>query len=370
MKRKLLISILLLIIIGNFLYRIWGYRENYLIPYNNQFWHEKYIKSQWVVSNSKEGIGDDGLFTYVGYQYVNGLDPTGINAETPPLGKYLIGITILIFNNQAVFAILTGISSIILLFFLAKSVLGSVIPALCTVLLFSFDQLFYTQLSAPYLDLLYLTTILAFLLFLQKKHYFYAAVSFGLMMGTKNSLSSLLTGVCLSIVFTWLQGNKDFKKWILNLPFAGIVFLLIYIQYFLLGHTIKDFLGVQKWIALFYAQGAKSEIGSYLLMLLKGEWHTWWGTVQRVTEWNILWPISAGVTLIWGVNLVVKKNLDSLVILIWCLIYSVFLLFIPVWPRYFLLQIPFFYLITIHLLNSTIHSGYFYRLSFLKKSKE
>jgi predicted membrane-bound dolichyl-phosphate-mannose-protein mannosyltransferase len=350
MNKNLIIGILLVLLLGNFLYRIWSYRENYLTPFDEKYWENKYLKSQWVIPNSKEGLGDDGLYAYAGYKYIHGADPTSINPEMPPLGKYLIGITITLFGNQAVFALVTGIATLVLLYFLSLSILKSKLLALVTVTFFSFEPLFYTQLSAPYLDLLYLSFLLAFMFFLVRKKLTSAAIVLGLFISTKNTASSLALGVLLSITYLFLNDRKSLKKWILYLPLSLSVLCLTYTHYFLLGHTFRDFLGVQKWIYLFYASGAKASFASFIPMLFTGIWHTWWGIIQRISEWNIMWPITAIITIIWNLYLLFKKQFNEIIIVtLWLLFYSIFLLFVPVWPRYFLLLIPFLYISTIHL---------------------
>lgn len=355
MKKKILIFVLLLAIIGNFSYRVWGYREKYTTPYDPVFWKNKYLKSQWVVSNSKEGIGDDGLYAYAGWEYLHGKDPTLINPEMPPLGKYLIGLTILAFGNQAIFAILTGILSLFLLYLLSFEILKSKIYALATVAFFSMEPLFYTQLSAPYLDLLYLSTVLGFLYCTFKKNFLLSAFFLGFMAATKNSATSFLLGAVVSGAYVFLTDKKDLKKWLLTLPLSGLVLLLSYFQYFLLGHSLRDFLGAQKWILNFYAQGAKGVFGSVIPMLFAGRWYNWFGPVEKVNEWNLLWPILAVSAAIWTlVSRIKGKSGGLLIISLWILCYFIFLLFVPVWPRYLLLLLPFFYLTFFHALSRRI----------------
>lgn len=352
MKKNLIISSLFILLFGNLIYRVWSYRENYLIPFNEKYWENKYLKSQWIIPNSKEGIGDDGLYAYAGWKYIHGADPTSINPEMPPLGKYLIGLTIILFNNQAVFAIIAGTTTLTLLFLLSLSIIKSKLHALLTVVFFSFEPLFFTQLSAPYLDLLYLSFCLAFLFFLVNKKIILAAIALGLFISTKNSISSFILGETTALTYLFFTDKDKAKKGLICLVIPIVILCLTYTRYFLSGHSLRDFLGVQKWIYLFYSSGAKANFASFIPMLFVGIWQTWWGITQRISEWNILWPILTVITFVWNIYLIFKRQFDKILIIsIWVVTYLIFLLFIPVWPRYFLLLLPFLYLTSFHLIS-------------------
>ncbi len=149
MKRNLLI-ILLLIFIFQLLFRVYQYKDNYLSKFDPDYWRERYLRSQWVVPDSRESIGDDGLYAHAGWEYTHGRDPSLLNAEIPPFGKYLIGISEIIFYNQNIFALLCGILVLASLFILNKIIFRDNILALIPVMLISAEPLFYNQLKAPY----------------------------------------------------------------------------------------------------------------------------------------------------------------------------------------------------------------------------
>src|SRR6266702_3141043 len=117
MKNKIFIGILI-IFIAQLFFRVYQYRNDYFSRYNSEYWKQRYLHSQWVVSNSKQPIGDDGLYAFSGWEYVNGRDPTILNAEVPPLGKYLIGLSIIAFHNQNIFALLCGLLVLTAFYFL------------------------------------------------------------------------------------------------------------------------------------------------------------------------------------------------------------------------------------------------------------
>ncbi|MCL4382917.1 MAG: hypothetical protein M1575_00460 [Patescibacteria group bacterium] len=352
MKQKLGLFILLFILIFNFFFRIFEYRQEYLTKFDPVYWQNRYLKSQWVDPQSKESIGDDGLYAYAGWAYVNGEDPSILNAEMPPLGKYLIGLSIIIFQNQNIFALLTGILVLFCFYKLNLFFLKDKFWSLLPVTFFSFEPLFYKQLRAPYLDTLYLMFLILTFYFLLKEKFFLFAVCFGLMAGTKNTVSTgLLVGATCGL-YLFVSKRKNLINFLRSLPLAIIVFLLTYGRYFFLGHSFREFLGVQKWILNFYTVGAKGEMGMVFPMMILNRWPTWWDGVVNISEWQITWPILFIAGSWYLVSHLLKRKRDSLsLIVIWLVIYFVFLFFIPVWPRYFLLIMPFLYLFLTYLVK-------------------
>lgn len=357
MKQKLAVFILLLVLAANLGLRIFEYREEYLTKFDSIYWQNRYLKSQWVDPQSKEPIGDDGLYAYAGWAYIKGADPTTINAEMPPLGKYLIGLSIIIFQNQNFFSLLTGILVLYCFYKLNFLILKNNFWALLAVVLFSLEPLFYQQLRAPYLDTLYLLFLLFVFYFLLKEKFFLLAISLGLMAATKNTVSTFILVSSTCGLYLFIRQRKNFAPFLVSLPLSIMVLFLTYSRYFLLGHGFREFLGVQKWILNFYVVGAKGTVGMVFAMLLLNKWSTWWNGIIKISEWQITWPILL-IAGIWSlVSSILKRKGDRLsLIVIWLVIYLIFLSFIPVWPRYFLLIIPFMYLLAIDLAREAVRN--------------
>lgn len=380
MKKKYLIAVLLLFFFSHLLFRLWGYKEDYTSRFDPTYWKNRYLQSQWVPPSScvwdphinpktctwddawfsehkkdivvekRESIGDDGLYAYAGWEYINGKDPTLLNAEIPPLGKYLIGVSILFFHNQNIFVLFSGSLALLGLFLVSRLVIKDTFFALLPVAFFSFEPLFYTQLRAPFLDLLYLALLSFTFYFFLKKQFLLSFISLGLMMATKASIATL--GLIFATEGVYLLINKDFsslKKFTFFLPITIIVFLATYIQYFFLGHTVKQFLGVQKWILNFYAVGAKGNMIDIFQMLVIGKWSTWWEkTGTFVSEWQITWPLLFISFIAVSIFTIKKRKRDAILLLhLWVGIYIIFLTIVPVFPRYLLVILPFLYIIFI-----------------------
>ncbi len=384
MKKKLFI-VLLVIFFLHLGFRIFQYSGDYLSRYDADYWKDRVKNSQWgdrpacmltdqhinpktcawddnyyqlhkdepFVPYKEEPIGDDGLYAYAGWEYIHGLDPTSFNAEIPPLGKYVIGITTIIFGNQNIFALLSGIFVLISLFFLNKIIFKDNFLAFLPVAFLSFDPLFYTQIRAPFLDLLYLGFLLLTFLFFLKERFFVAAIFLGLMMATKASASTfVIVAFAMFAYLVYMKHREYIKKFILSLGISVGVFLLTYSVYFFKGHTPIEFLSVQKWIFNFYTAGAKGDPTTALQMLFTGNWPTWWGEVQKIPEWHILWPISLLACVYYIYKVFPKrKPYPSVLFAFWIVIYLIFLAFVPVWPRYLLLILPFMYTLSVWVLS-------------------
>lgn len=381
MKKKIFI-LLVVIFIAHLLFRIYEYREAYLTPFDAGYWTQKYENSQWSTKPACENldphvnpytcvwddqwyaenklnpeannlkrnvIGDDAVYAYAGWEYIHGHDPTTLNAELPPFGKYLIGLSELIFYNQNIFALLSGIFALLALYLLNTAIIRDKFYAFIPVFIFSFEPLVYTQFRTTLLDLLYLGLLCICLYFIIKKHFIRSAIFFGLLAATKSSASTFMIGI--GVVAIYLLATKQYgalKRYFLSLPIAGIVFLMSYTQYFLLGNSLIEFLGVQKWIINFYAIGAKGSLIAPLEIIFTGQYHNWWNEKSIVQEWHLGWPLlflSSFLALIF----LKKRYMRSPVLLLalWVIVYFMFLSFVPVWSRYFLLILPFMYTLTV-----------------------
>lgn len=379
--KKWFFIFLIIVFIINLGFRLFSYRNEFFSKYDANYWKRRYETSQWnaqvgcaeynahinpktcvwddawyqskgrflKIEKKPESIGDDGLYAYAGWEYIHGKDPTLLNAEMPPLGKYLIGVSILVFNNQNIFSLISGILCLGSLYLLSKKVLKKTFITFFPVFFFSFEPLFYAQLRAPYLDLLYVSFLFFVLYFLIREKYILSCIFLGLMMSTKASLVSFVS-VNISVIFYFLINRKytNLKKFLIAAPISIIIFCLSYIQYFLRGHSLIDFLKVQKWVLAFYMSGAKGAFGSVFVMLITGIWRTWFGQTTRIAEWLPTWPIIFLLTIFLVYTTIKKKLFDqSILLFIWIGIYMIFLLTVPVFPRYFLAIIPFLYILAV-----------------------
>lgn len=391
---KIFTLILVIITVGNFFYRVFLYRSDIFKKFDYKYWTYRYTHSQWSTSKclvtdphinpytckwddswyakhptilpeyQKISIGDDGLYMYAGAAYIKGQDPTLLNAELPPFGKYLVGIFEIVTGYNGFFSVFFSGLVLILLYLFNKKVFSSSFLAILPVTLFSFDPLFTEQIRAPFLDTLYLSLLLLGFFLLLNKKYLFTGIALGLFMATK---SPFLIVVVYSAIIIWLfmqkflsSGQKpfSFKNLLLMIIPTIIVYISTYFATFLQGHSLLYLLKVQKYIIHFYSSGAKAVIGAVFPMLFEGNWYTWFSGVQKVAEWSIGWPI---VTIgflaavgIWFKN----KDPKVLFLLLWSGFYLAFLVITPIYARYLLLLLPFLYNLSIWSLSAVIKSRF------------
>lgn len=346
--KKILFSFLFIIFITHLFFRIYQYRERYLTRFDPGYWEERYNKSQWVDPLSKNPIGDDGLYIYSSWIYINGGDPTLINPEMPFLGKYILGFTILIFQNENIFSLIIGCLTLFIFFVFNKVIFKSSFLALIPVLIFSSDKLFYEQLRAPFFDTLQLLFLLLTFYFYLKKKFIISSVFLGMFASSKFPFMVVIP--VISEIFTLLINKNDRRKIYLflgSLPLALIVYVSTYLRFFLLRNSLIDFLGVQKFILNFYLNGAEKPFpGTVFPLLIQGEWYTHFKAKLNISEWRVFWPVSFFISIS---ALKHRKNFESPIVLIviWIIVYLIFLSLTPVFPRYLLLLLPFLYNLTV-----------------------
>jgi len=129
-------------------------KQLYSKKFNFSQFEKKYYSSQWAIPHSKNVISDEDLYAYAGFKYIKGLNPIHLAPEVPPLGKYLIGASIYLFNNQRVASLIFTLLSLAviyhLIYFSTKSNFASSLGVLLTTL----NTLFTDQIiHSPQLDI-------------------------------------------------------------------------------------------------------------------------------------------------------------------------------------------------------------------------
>ncbi len=309
------------------------------LVYDHEVFRKKYLNSQWVVPNSKTPISDEELYIYAGNEYIRGTSPILINPEILPLPKYIIGaVTVLTDNPYFAGALFYFLSLVFALKILEHFKAGLLQKLLILSLIFGeilrLDG-FLSALIEPFLLFFFLGGAYFYL----KRRLLLASLFFALFINSKNFLvfsalfySALLTDIGLS----YLRKRKvKFKlKLLLLTVFLSLVFL--YLSYLKVLIDTRDFLQplkIQKYVFSFYKTSVKVPSFMAAKMVFLNKWHVWWADkVKGVPGWWIFWPLSLLLLAMkplkgWRFNLLV----------FWILFYFVFLNFIPVWPRYFLL---------------------------------
>lgn len=358
-KTKLLSLILLVIIFLNLFYFILKNRNSFLSVFDTRYWGERYQRSQWAKGyEATELMGDAELYAYAGWRQVKGDDPTEINAEVPPLGRYLLGFSILIFGNQNIISPILGIILLWITYLISREILGKTNWALLPILLLSLDKLFKENLTTSMLDLplaVFMALAFYFLIKARENRRLYPAVAVCLaaISATKMYLLgfALTATIGLYLLFCLIVFHLPDIFWFFaSLPIFILAYCGFYIVYFINGNNLLDFKYLHFWIRHFaWVRVDNYPKGEIFKILLFGRWLTWWEGLKqiKVNQWNIFWPVSFLGSLFITPQSLIKKDYPLLVLLLW--IFSslaVFSVGVP-YPRYLLpILLPLYILLT------------------------
>lgn len=335
---------------------IYSNRTLFFSRFDETYWKDKYEHSQWKLPLSRRTLGDDGLYLYEGYRLIRGDDPTTLNAEVPPLAKYLIGLSIITSGNGYAYGFIVTTLAIIAFFLLVLLLTQKTIFSLVTTLVVALDPLIAKQFTLTMLDSLQLLFLLFGLLAVAAVTRIktrvgslvwtiFAGLSLGFFAEVKFPVFAPVIAIILAITI-WLAKKNKLLVWAFFVA-AIAAYLIPYIPYFLLGHTFRQWLGVQKWIIMFFAHsGLTPTIGSVVTTLLANRnQNLFTRTFEPVPEWSPSWPL---VTILGVVGLIGayrhKKNrllfFPATGILLSLLVFNAF---IPFWTRYLISILPLLY---------------------------
>lgn len=344
--KKIIFVILVVIFLVHLGFVIAGNWSRYTSKLDGKYWEGRYQKSQWVIPNSKNSIGDDGLYAYHGWALLHGGDPSLVNPEVPPLGKYAIGVTELLFSNNNIFGLWTSLLLLVAFYLFSLEVFKDKLLAFFPVFLFSFEPLVTQQFMGSYLDSLHVSLLLLTFLFFYRKQFILSSFFLGCFAMVK---FSYLSGFAAFSMFSFLllTQRRELRSYLLSLLVVPVVGFIAYLRFFLL-HSPIDFLRLQKYIISFYSTGAKAKVfGMIFPMIFLDRWYTWWDGVQSMAEWTAGWPLTFAGALYSLVFVVRKLTTPFFHQVLWCGCYLIFLLLTPAFPRYLLLLLPFLYNLSI-----------------------
>lgn len=316
-----------------------------------------YETSQYVTKINPGIIPDQTMEAYAGGALIRGANPILVLSDQPPLGLYLIGLSIIIFNNATTTSIILLGLSALGVFLIAKASLKNSLLALVPLTIFINEPLFLnTVVNLPLIEPIQLPFIIFALYFFiranRSKNYTRWFILVSVMLGAVISTRFFILGAFLLLAFVaYLLLERDIRKifaFVLTLPISLVVLIASYFKTIMDGYSLLSVFGIQKYIYVYH----KSELGipfSFWDLILFNRWHTWWGdrSISSDSQWIIIWPIS--IVLSFGLLLtkLVRKKLEDVdkVILLWIISYSMLLSLGNVSVRYFMPLTPFIYII-------------------------
>ena len=362
--QKIIFFIFLGVIIFNVASTVFSLKEKY---FSNNYWknfkslEKVFLGSQYVNKNPIGWIPDEVAFSYSGGKLIKGESPVLVVPDAPPLGKYLIGLSALIFNNDNTVILIFAVFSLLSLYLLSYQIFSNKLLAILPPFFLSFEQIFKNQLIySPLMDLFQLVFLIGCFYFfnngLKSKRIILFFALANLFLGFFIATKFFITG--FTIIAAWylvLLFKKDKKRILyltITLPISLLVLLFSYIRVFAFGYTLNKFLGIQKWVFLYHKSFLILPLSLWPLLMLN-KWFVWFGDKPVIfdPQWSFTWPILTIVSFLTMIRYLLKKipRQDSLeVLMAWVFCYLLFLSFGQVFSRYFVILIPILYIISIY----------------------
>lgn len=323
---------------------------------------QTYLDSQYANPHPKGFVPDEVVYAYSGGAFVLGVNPILIVPDAPPLGKYLIGLSVLMFQNENIIILISGFISFLFLFLVGRQVLSSTILALIPPVILSFEPLFKNQfVYTPLFDIMQLAMVLMIFYFfnkgyVQKKNYLFFFVAANFLLGCFIATKFFISGITLFgawfILLLLRREKKRFFMMLLLSPIPVLVLLASYLRVLVFGYTIRELVGIQKWVFI-YHQGQLVKPFSLWPLLFLNQWYVWWGNkpILSDSQWLILWPVMttiAFLTIIMYVTkkLPVKKEIE--IFMIWILLYLGLFSIGQITVRYFIILLPIIYIVALY----------------------
>lgn len=274
--RKSRMTLILLFIIGLYIYNV----QNALFANKlNESW---YANVQSRLSSLEKGekpsienlVFDPELYALAGWLYIHGVSPSEFNFEHPPLAKFFIGISEVLFHSPTTMNALFGLATLLVVYLLSVRLFGRTVFALIPVYMLSLEKLFLGAALASTLDIysafFICFSVLMFLYTIKNPKLFPAlSVVIGLGIACKWEVAFIILAF-----ITFLLLNKAWMKlgyFMASLPLALLTYAMAYTTYFLSGHSFLEFLALQISIYKFISIGAGTR-GALLIwqLLLTG----------------------------------------------------------------------------------------------------
>jgi len=356
------------IIILQFSQIIYFKRASFSKPYDATYWKDRFEHSQYVLPASRRIIGDDGLYSYAGYRLLNGASIESVISDKPPVGIYVAGLSIFVFNNPILGELFLGIGTLICFYLLAFELLKNKMFALMTTTMLALEPLIFstfyiTLLDLPQLLFLLLHLLLFLYIFKTKKYGWLIALISGLSLGLfAETKPPIPLPIILTLEVLYMYKEKSLFK-LMPIAFGFLIGALVpYFRYFQIGHSIIDYLKLHKYMASIYLSGHKQlfPLSIWQSLFIGYFPDVVSGKLTKINEWWIFLPIVTLIGTIGAIKTLFTKELvilKGLVVFLFSLlaIYTI----IPIYPRYLILIIPFLYIFSALLLKKHIFKPVF-----------
>jgi hypothetical protein len=198
-------------------------------------------------SRALGSFSDNKLYAHVGWLYIHGLSPDIINFEHPPLAKYLIGLSELVFMNEVILTVIFSVLTLLLVYFITRKITVAFPFVLFPTLILSLDIMYIRFSSTSMLDIYatFFVTLSIFLLISDDNKWapplLYVAI--GLALSCKWITVFLL--VLPPLYYVLKKEYRRLTYYPLYMIIAVLTYIATYAVFFLVGNNIHDFIGLQ-----------------------------------------------------------------------------------------------------------------------------
>lgn len=290
---KKFLRLLFIVFIFSNLFIYWFSRkEIFLRTYHQQFFAQLYSQSQYVKGEgARQGLGDDGLYAFAGYYYTfQGGDVSAVNFEHPPLGKYLIGLSIFLFKNERAVNIIYFLLILLSVYKLSRFFIKDKILQLLPVFMVSVDPLFLDHTSYSLLDLpftlFFVWGVYYFVAYRKKQVNLFISQLFWAAAFSTRFFPMLVILEILMFFLIFLFDKSTLRKLILSLFVIPFIYLVTHFSFFVYHPSIVEFLRHKKWMLAWFS-GTQTSIGNILRVTLLGFYLDSTGHIKRNDYWSI-----------------------------------------------------------------------------------
>lgn len=288
------------------------YPQKFFTPTMIEFEGRQYSRSQYVRGEfARTKIDDATLYSYAGYTYIKGEDPTVINFEHPPLAKYVLGFSLLLFGNPVILNLVLFAGALVMTYYLSWKIIGDENFALITVVITGAFAILQDHVSEPLLDFPQLVAILGFFVCLfspNKRKYLWAGVVLGLLSSIKYIFPTI--GLFFFIMFLWSWSESKVKEFLIGSIAAVATYLATYLFYFVHHPNPIDFLRFELFRFHWWFEDRTQPKFLIFQTLFTGQFKGWWFAVatEIAHGWSLSWPLLFIVQLVSGIYLTLKNK--------------------------------------------------------------
>jgi hypothetical protein len=243
-------TLILLFILGVYIYDV-----------HNAFFANKvdeswYVNVQSRISSLERGetlsienfVSDADVYALAGWLYIHGVPPSEFNFEHPPLAKFFIGISEVLFHSPTSMNALFGLATLIVVYLLSIRLFGKTVFALIPVYMLSLEKLLLSVAETSTLDIysaFFISLSVLVFLYAVKNPKLFPVLSVAIGLGIACKWEAAF------IIFAFITFLLLDRAWIklgyfmASLPLALLTYTMAYTTYFFSGHSFLEFIALQ-----------------------------------------------------------------------------------------------------------------------------